>query len=100
MLRPTPGVPVPRTAEPPAAVLRRPMFVATTLALSLVFSPVTALTQAPIVPVTPMEGTTFLPADTSPTGIIPNAAYHPTEDEEPRRTGLWWMYEISRESSA
>ena len=46
--------------------------------------------QAPAVPVTPMEGTTFLPADTSPTAAVPSAAYYPQE-EEPKRTGLWIM---------
>jgi beta-lactam-binding protein with PASTA domain len=50
--------------------------------------------QAPAVPVTPMEGTAFLPADTSPTGALPNPAYRPEEDEEPRRTGLWVMLAI------
>jgi beta-lactam-binding protein with PASTA domain/tRNA A-37 threonylcarbamoyl transferase component Bud32 len=45
--------------------------------------------QAPVVPVTPMEGTTFLPADTSPTSVVPNAAYRPDEEEPRRRTGLW-----------
>jgi serine/threonine-protein kinase len=45
--------------------------------------------QAPAVPVNPMEGTTFLPADTSPTAAVPSAAYYPQEDEEPNRTGLW-----------
>ncbi len=45
--------------------------------------------QAPVVPVTPIEGTTFLPADTAPTMAVPSAAYRPEEDEPRRRTGLW-----------
>jgi len=46
--------------------------------------------QAPAVPVPQVEGTQFLPADTSPTAATPSAAYYPQE-EEPKRTGLWIM---------
>jgi serine/threonine-protein kinase len=42
------------------------------------------------VPVPAAEGTTFLPADTSPSAASPSAAYNPQE-EEPKRTGLWIM---------
>jgi len=44
--------------------------------------------QAPAVVVPAMEGTTFLPADTSPSAALPSAAYYPQE-EEPKRTALW-----------
>lgn len=44
--------------------------------------------QAPVVPVTPADGTQFLPVTTA-TAVVPPAAYHRAEEEEPRRTGLW-----------
>jgi serine/threonine-protein kinase len=49
--------------------------------------------QAPAVPVQAVEGTQFLPADTSPTAATPSPAYYPQE-EEPKRTGLWIMLAV------
>lgn len=68
-----------------AAAASLPMFVATTLALSLVFSPLTALTQAPVVPAPaagpsatgPSATPASAPAEAKPAAAKPGAAAKP-----------------------